>query len=133
MAVGCSILVVGMVTLAAALHFSSLPGLVAAAIVSGIGQGISFSRGLAAVMERTPTDCRAEVSSTYFVVAYVAISLPVLGEGLASQVWGLRTSGLTFAVAVAVLAITCLTAILIRESLETRRATAAQEAETVRR
>ena len=68
-----------------ALHFSSLPGLIAAAVVAGIGQGISFSRGLAAVAERTPPDRRAEVSSTYFVVAYVAISLPVVGEGLAAQ------------------------------------------------
>lgn len=124
-AVGCMILVVGMVILAAALLFSSLIGLVAAAVVSGVGQGISFSRGLAAVMELTPPDCRAEVSSTYFVVAYIAISLPVVGEGLASQAWGLRTSGLTFAVLVAILAAICLTAILIRESLEARRATPA--------
>ena len=51
---GCAILVVGMVILAVALHFSSLPGLIAAAVVAGIGQGISFSRGLAAVAERTP-------------------------------------------------------------------------------
>jgi MFS family permease len=123
-AVGCAILAVGMVILAAALHFSSLPGLVAAAIVAGIGQGISFSRGLAAVMERTPSNCRAEVSSTYFVVAYVAISLPVIGEGLASQAWGLRTAGLSFAVAVAVLATICLAAILVRETVETRRAAA---------
>ena len=73
-----------MVILAVALHFSSLAGLIAAAVVSGIGQGISFSRGLAAVAERTPAGRRAEVSSTYFVVAYVAISLPVVGEGLAA-------------------------------------------------
>jgi MFS family permease len=89
-AIGCAILVVGMVILAVALHYSSLAGLIAAAVVSGIGQGISFSRGLAAVAERTPPDRRAEVSSTYFVVAYVAISLPVVGEGLAAQRWGLQ-------------------------------------------
>lgn len=125
-AVGCMILVIGMVILAAALHFSSLIALVAAALVSGIGQGVSFSRGLAAVMELTPPRCRAEVSSTYFVVAYIAISLPVVGEGLASQAWGLRTSGLTFAVAVATLATACLAAILIREALDARQATPAE-------
>ena len=76
-ALGCAILVVGMVILAVALAASSLPGLLAAAVVSGAGQGISFSRGLAAVVERVPAERRAEVSSTYFVVAYVAISLPV--------------------------------------------------------
>jgi MFS family permease len=121
-AIGCAILAVGMVILAVALHFSSLTGLIAAAVVSGIGQGISFSRGLAAVAERTPADRRAEVSSTYFVVAYVAISLPVVGEGLAAQAWGLRTAGVSFAVAVAILAVICLAAILVREARESRRA-----------
>ncbi|MEW5808377.1 MAG: MFS transporter [Actinomycetota bacterium] len=111
-AVGCAILIAGMAILAVALHVGSLPGLIAAAVVSGIGQGISFSRGLAAVSERTPPDRRAEVSSTYFVVAYVAIAVPVVGEGLAAQAWGLRTSGVAFAVAVAVLAAGCLIAIL---------------------
>ena len=115
-AAGCAILIAGMVILAAALHFSSLPGLIASALVSGVGQGISFSRGLAAVAERTPADRRAEVSSTYFVVAYVAISVPVVGEGLAARAWGLQISGVVFAVAVAVLAALCLAAILVRES-----------------
>lgn len=113
---GCVILVGGMAILAAALYFSSLTGLIAAAVVGGIGQGISFSRGLAAVAEKTPPEQRAEVSSTYFVVAYVAISLPVVGEGLVAQHWGLRTAGITFAIAVAVLAMVCLVAIVLREN-----------------
>jgi MFS family permease len=120
-AIGCAILVVGMVILAVALQLSSLIGLVAAAVVAGIGQGISFSRGLAAVADRTPADRRAEVSSTYFVVAYVAISLPVVGEGLAAQHWGLQTAGVTFAIAVAILSIICLIGILVLEARPSRR------------
>jgi MFS family permease len=115
-AVGCAILVAGMLILAAALHFSSLPGLIAASVVSGIGQGVSFSRGLAAVVEATPAECRASVGSAYFVVSYIAISLPVIGAGLAAQAWGLRTSGTMFAVVVGVLAAACLLAILRQES-----------------
>ncbi|MBO0679548.1 MFS transporter [Mycolicibacterium sp. S2-37] len=111
-AVGCAILVAGMAILAVALQHSSLSGLIVAAVVAGAGQGISFSRGLAAVAELTPAERRAEVSSTYFVVAYVALSLPVVGEGLAAQAWGLRTAGVSFAVAVGVLAAICLAAIL---------------------
>jgi len=114
-AIGCAILVVGMVVLAIALHLASLPLLVVAALVAGIGQGISFSRGLAAVAELAPADRRAEVSSTYFVVAYVAISVPVIAEGFASQHLGLRTAGVSFAVATAVLAAICLVAILLQE------------------
>ena len=120
-ALGCAILIVGTAILAVALHFSSLGGLIAAAVVSGIGQGISFSRGLAAVVEKTPPDRRAEVSSTYFVVAYIALSVPVVSEGLAAQDWGLRTAGVGFAIAVGVLAALCLVAILVEESRQTRR------------
>ncbi len=115
-ALGCAILAVGMGILVAALHYSSLVGLIAAAVVAGVGQGISFSRGLAAVAECTPAERRAEVSSTYFVVAYIAISIPVIGEGFAAQAWGLRTGGTVFAVAVGVLALACLAAILWQES-----------------
>ncbi|QEN13078.1 MFS transporter [Mycolicibacterium sp. ELW1] len=115
-ALGCAILAVGMGILVVALHYSSLVGLIAAAVVAGVGQGISFSRGLAAVAERTPAERRAEVSSTYFVVAYVAISIPVIGEGFAAQAWGLRTGGTMFAIGVGVLALACLAAILWQES-----------------
>jgi MFS family permease len=121
-AVGCAILFAGMLILAVALHFSSLVGLVAAAVVAGIGQGISFSRGLAAIAELAPADRRAEVSSTYFVVAYVAISVPVVGEGFASQHLGLRTAGVSFAVATAVLAAICLAAIVFQERRSTAEA-----------
>ncbi|WP_280826946.1 MFS transporter [Mycobacterium sp. OTB74] len=114
-AAGCAILVVGMVILAVALQFSSLAGLLVAALVAGTGQGISFSRGLAAVAEGTPTERRAEVSSTYFVVAYVAISLPVVSLGFAAQTWGLQPAGVSFAAVIAGLSALCLAAVLWQE------------------
>lgn len=113
-AVGSAMLVVAMVMLYAALTFSSLWGLIVAAIVAGMGQGLSFGRGLAAVSESTPADRRAEVSSTYFLVAYVALSLPVIGMGAAAQHWGLQSAGEVFAAIVGVLALLCLIAILIQ-------------------
>ncbi len=120
-ALGCAVLVVGMVIIAASLHFSSLLLLIVGAVVAGVGQGVSFSRGLAAVADRTPADRRAEVSSTYFVIAYVAISLPVVGEGLAAEAWGLRTAGIAFALAVCALAAICLAAVLVEERRAARR------------
>jgi MFS family permease len=118
-AAGSAVLVVAMVMLVVALRFSSLWGLVLAGAVAGIGQGLSFGRGLAAVSECTPPDRRAEVSSSYFLVAYVALSLPVIGFGAAAQHWGLQLTGEVFAGVVGVLAVICLAAIL---RLERRRA-----------
>jgi MFS family permease len=120
-AVGCGVLIVGTLIIAASLQFSSLALLMLGAVVAGAGQGISFSRGLAAVADQTPADRRAEVSSTYFFVAYIGISLPVIGEGLAAEAWGLRTAGAAFALAVAALTAVCLVAILMREGRLTRR------------
>ncbi|BBY84601.1 MFS transporter [Mycolicibacterium tokaiense] len=111
-AVGSAMLVVAMVMLNVALHYTSLAGLIAAAVMGGAGQGLSFGRGLAAIFELTPADRRAEVSSAYFLVAYVALSVPVIGMGAAAQRWGLQTAGEVFAVIVGLLAVACLAAIL---------------------
>lgn len=132
-AIGCAILAAGMAILVVALVFSSLAGLIAAAVVSGVGQGISFSRGLAAVAERTPAQRRAEVSSTYFVVAYIAISVPVISEGFAAHAVGLRPSGIVFAAVVGVLALGCLAAILRQESRPENRSPATAAAVSVAR
>lgn len=129
-ALGSAILIIGMAVLAAALHFSSLSALIAASLVSGLGQGISFSRGLAAVAEGTPADARAAVNSAYFVVAYIALSIPVVGAGLAAQAWGLRTGGTVFALAVGALAAVCLVAILRQESRTPGSATGSTENRT---
>ncbi|WP_370501296.1 MFS transporter [Mycolicibacterium sp. jd] len=110
MALGCATLVIGMIALTAALAITSLAALIGAATISGVGHGITFSRGLAAVSERTPADRRAEVSSALFVVAYIAISVPVIGEGLAAQHWGLQRAGIGFALTVGILATGCLIA-----------------------
>jgi hypothetical protein len=47
--------------------------------------------------------------------------LPVVGEGLAAQQWGLQTAGVTFAIAVAILSTICLVAILVQEARESRK------------
>lgn len=109
--VGCVLLIVGMGLLATALATESLVLILAAAAVAGLGQGVSFRAGLTSINAAAPPHQRAEVASAFFVVLYVAISLPVVGEGLAAQVFGLRAAGIGFSLAVAVLAATALGAL----------------------
>ena len=118
--VGCAILVAGMAVLVVGLLAASLATLFIGAIISGIGQGLSFSKGLAAVVSASPPDRRAEVTSTYFVVAYVAISIPIVGQGFAAAQWGLRTSGVGFNIAVGVLALIALVLTLVAVRAEGR-------------
>jgi MFS family permease len=101
---GCAGLIAGMGLLALSLGLSSLALLILAALVSGLGHGLSFRAGLAGLNERAPSNLRAQVASSYFVVAYIAIAIPVIGVGVLTQVAGLRTAGFAFAAVVAVVA-----------------------------
>jgi MFS family permease len=104
MPAGCAGLIAGMGLFAAGLAGSSLAALVTGAILAGVGQGLSFRAGLGALNAEAPEEQRAEVASSFFVVAYVAISIPVIGEGVLAKLTGLRTAGLVFAAAVATIA-----------------------------
>jgi MFS family permease len=101
---GCAALIVGMILVAVSLPAASLALLVIGAIVSGAGQGMSFRAGLALVTAASPARQRGEITSAFFVTLYVAIAVPVIGEGAAATAWGLVTAGAVFAGLVAALA-----------------------------
>jgi MFS family permease len=111
--VGCGLLAVGMLLFTASLVHETLWLMLVAAVIAGAGQGISFSKGLAAVLERVQPHERAGTTSALFVVAYVAISLPVIGSGIASDRWGLDATGMAFTLAAAVLAALALITLVI--------------------
>jgi hypothetical protein len=105
---GAGGLIAGMGFLAIGLAASSLALLVLGGMIAGFGQGLSFRAGLAAVNQRAPAAERAGVASSFFVVMYVGISIPVIGEGVLGQAVGLRAAGLTFAALVAGLSVVVL-------------------------
>jgi len=111
LSVGCALLIAGMALLIAGLTAESLLLLLGAAVTAGLGQGVSFRSGLAAINAEAPAGQRAEVASTYFVVLYVAISVPVVGVGVAANLVGLRAAGIGFGVVVALLAVSALVAV----------------------
>jgi len=108
MPAGCLALIVGMGALALGLAVSSLALLVLGGVIAGFGHGLVFRAGLTAVNARAPAAQRGAVASSFFVVMYVAIALPVIGEGILAQATGLRAAGLTFATAVAAVAVVVL-------------------------
>jgi MFS family permease len=119
---GCIGLIAGMGLVALGLAVPSLTALVVGGVVAGLGQGLSFRAGLAAVNEASPADRRGEVASSFFVVAYVAISVPVVGVGVVAQLASLRAAGLIFTAIVAALALTVLALLRAQESPERERA-----------
>ena len=107
---GAGALIAGMGSLALGLAASSLALLVLGCVIAGFGQGLSFRGGLMQVNERAPAAERGAVASSFFVVMYIAISVPVIGEGVLAQAVGLRAAGLVFAALVAALSV----AVLVR-------------------
>lgn len=71
----------------------------------GIGQGLAFRAGLTAVGNAAPAEHRGGTISAFFLVAYLGISLPVVGVGALTLELGLRGAGLTFSACVIVLAV----------------------------
>jgi MFS family permease len=122
--VGCALLIAGMGLLAASLAAESLPLVIAAAIVAGLGQGLSFHAGLEAVNAKAPADRRAGVASSFFIVMYLGISVPVIGEGIAETGLGLRTAGIAFSVVVAAIAAAALTTLIPSRKRSTQAAPA---------
>ncbi|WP_283160264.1 MFS transporter [Pseudonocardia sp. Ae150A_Ps1] len=117
---GCVLLVAGVGLVALSVARASMTELLAGAVIAGAGQGMTFSKGLAAVNSRVDVARRAGTTSSYFLVLYVAISLPVVGLGAASQAWGLRTAGIAFCGLVALLAVIALGALLVLQRREAR-------------
>ncbi|WP_111748677.1 MFS transporter [Salinisphaera orenii] len=112
--IGCILLVVGVALIGTAVVLASLTALLAGAVIAGAGQGVTLRAGLGTVAAASPTHRRGEIVSTFFVVLYVAISIPVIGIGVAAETLGLRAAGLVFTLAVALLALIALASLLIQ-------------------
>ncbi|MEO9138522.1 MAG: MFS transporter [Jatrophihabitans sp.] len=101
---GCIALIVGMVVVGVGLGTKVLALLVLGAVIAGYGQGLSFRAGLGSVADASPPEQRGAITSSFFVVLYVGISIPVIGEGALAAEAGLITAGVVFAGLVAALA-----------------------------
>jgi MFS family permease len=102
---GCGILVAGVALLAVALAADSLEALFASAVVGGLGQGVVVSAGLAAIADRAPAERRGETASSFFVVLYLGLSLPVIAAGVAIHYTSLRSAGIGFCAAAGLMAL----------------------------
>ena len=93
---GCVGLAGGLALLALALDVKTVWALVPAALVAGLAQGAIVGGGLAMLTATAPVEQRGQVASTYFLVLYVGLVVPVVAFGLAEQSLGLIHTGLVF-------------------------------------
>ena len=89
---------VGLLLVVLALSADSLPLFIAGALAGGAGSGLAFMGSLTLINRRAPAPDRAATMSAYFVVCYLAVSLPVIGLGFATEAFGREPAALAFAV-----------------------------------
>jgi hypothetical protein len=108
---GLPLLAAGLVALAVAGSVASLALLIGATVVAGLGQGLTFLGGLTAITGAAPAERRADVLSSFFVILYLGVGVPVVGVGFVATRVGLLTAVQYFAWGAAVLCVVVLAAL----------------------
>jgi MFS family permease len=78
----------------------SLPLFLAGGVLTGLGASAIFRASLGVALATSRTDKRAGTLATFFTTGYAALSLPVLGLGIALQYVSPEVTLLIFALAV---------------------------------
>jgi len=105
---GLALLVPAIALLVMAEASQSLVLLLAGTAIAGVASAFGYRCGLQVVNELSPPDQRSEVVSSYLIVCFAAVSLPVVGVGIVSRVAGSMVADAIFAGVVAALAIAAL-------------------------
>jgi MFS family permease len=85
---GLMVFLAALALVVAGLSQASMALFLTGTIVSGVAVGAVFIGSLSTANRLAPADLRGRVVSTYFVFAYVGLTIPVIGVGIASQYEG---------------------------------------------
>jgi MFS family permease len=105
---GLALLPLGLALLVAAQSVGSVSVLLVGTVASGISCALGYRGSLQVVNEIAPSDRRAEMVSTYFVVGFAGNALSVIGVGIISSFVSPLTASAVFAVTIAVFAVAAL-------------------------
>jgi MFS family permease len=113
--VSVCVLIPGLALLVGGMWLPSLAMFLIGGVVTGAGSGLVFRGALVAAGATAPPESRAEVLSGYFLGAYVGLSVPVVGLGIATQYAPARDVMLVFVVIVAVAVLGAVRAVIAEQ------------------
>jgi MFS family permease len=90
--------IIGLALLAGAMWVGNLAMFVIGGVITGAGAGLVFKGALVAAASTAPVGARAEVLAGFFLGAYVGLSIPVVGLGIATMYAPARDVMLVFVV-----------------------------------
>lgn len=105
MVLGLALLIVCAAIVIVALAVDSLVLLLVASVCGGVGQGLTFMTGMRAMTSRVPGGQRTAVTTSYFIVGYIALAVPAMLAGFLTVPLGLVGSTTVFSVLTVVLSL----------------------------
>jgi MFS family permease len=96
-ATGLVLLTAGLALVTVAVWLPDLAAFLAGGVLCGSGAGLLTKGGIDTVLELAPAEVRAEGLATFFLAAYLGLSVPIVGLGVATQYVSGRVSLLGFA------------------------------------
>jgi MFS family permease len=90
------ILVVGLALLTLGMWLPNVVVFIIGGVLTGAGSGLLFRAALVSAANSAPPESRAEVLSGFFLGAYIGLSIPVIGLGVATMWWPARDAMLVF-------------------------------------
>jgi hypothetical protein len=78
---------------------------VAGGVIPGIASGVAQMNAMASIQRLAPPEARGSVCSSYFVLCYLALSLPVVLAGEAADRFGLVAATAGYVLTLAVVAV----------------------------
>lgn len=102
---GLALLVVGLGGVVLAVPMQSLGLIAMGTLVTGVGHGLAFGGSMALINQMAPPEQRGRVVSSFYVVIYLGVGLPVIGTGLAATQIGLYRAVSGFALVIALIGI----------------------------
>ena len=97
--VGLGLLTCGLLALVLAFPLHSLPVVLAAAVLAGMGHGLGFLGAQTEVNQLAPAERRGEVTAAFMSCIYGGVAISVIAVGLASTSVSLSTAVACFAAA----------------------------------
>jgi MFS family permease len=105
MLAGLAVFLAALALIVAGLSAASMPLFLVGTVVSGVAVGAVFMGSLATANRVAPAETRGQVISTFFVFAYVGLTVPVIAVGFGSQAFGDFRAILVCAIALAAIAL----------------------------
>ena len=114
MLVGCLFLLAGMAVTFGAIATTVSAAFIAGAAVAGVGFGLAFLGSFRVITASATPGQRAGLVAAFYIVGYLAFSVPALVAGVATTTFGLHATALVYSASLAVLAAAAVGILLLR-------------------